>query len=264
MISRRFRPAAVAALGVVAALASACGGSATSGGTGSDQPAAQSAPSAGTAVDVPVGSQIMNLPLVTSTGKRTSLAAYPGKIVVISDAMTLCQETCPLDTANVVQFARAVDKAGLSDKAVFLSITVDPARDTPAQLAAYRALYKPVPDNWLMLTGKQADLAALWKHFGVWWKKVPQDGPPPKNWRTGRPLTYDIEHSDELFLLKDGHERYVFTGAGHIEPGTLPGPMRGFLDEHGVKNLEHPGADSWTVAQALQAMSALTGKHLTD
>lgn len=253
----------VAALGAVVALASACGGSAPDGRGGADQAMARPAPAAGTAVDVPVGSQIMNLPLVTSTGRRTSLAAYPGKIVVISDAMTLCQETCPLDTANVVQLARAVDKAGLSDRTVFLSITVDPARDTPAQLAAYRALYKPVPDNWLMLTGTQADLTALWKHFGVWWKKVPQDSPAPKNWRTGRPLTYDVEHSDELFLLQNGHERYVFTGAGHVEPGTLPAPMRSFLDADGVKNLEHPEADGWTVAQALQAMSALTGKHLT-
>lgn len=262
MISDRLRPAAVAALGALIALASGCGGSATTGGNAADRPAAQSQPAAGTAVDVPVGSQIMNLPLVTSTGKRTSLAAYQGKIVVISDAMTLCQETCPLDTANLVQLARAVDKAGLAGKTVFLSITVDPARDTPAQLAAYRALYKPVPDNWLTLTGTQADLAALWKHFGVWWKKVPQDSPPPKNWRTGQPLTYDIEHSDALFLLKDGHERYVFTGAGHVEPGTLPTPMRTFLDEDGVKNLEHPEGDGWTVAQALQAMSALTGEHL--
>ena len=58
---------------------------------------------------------------------------------MISDVMTLCQESCPLDTANVVAAARPVERAGLDSKVVFLSITIDPGRDTVAQLAAYRS-----------------------------------------------------------------------------------------------------------------------------
>jgi hypothetical protein len=45
---------------------------------------------------------------------------------------------------------------GLGNRVVFLSITVDPGRDTRAQLAAYRNLYAPAPADWLTPTAVMA------------------------------------------------------------------------------------------------------------
>jgi cytochrome oxidase Cu insertion factor (SCO1/SenC/PrrC family) len=78
---------------------------------------------------------IRSMPLVSSDGSPLSLAALAGKVVVVSDMMTLCQETCPIDTATTVAVARAVERAGLGDRVAFLSITIDPGRDDRRHLA---------------------------------------------------------------------------------------------------------------------------------
>jgi len=48
---------------------------------------------------------IANTPLVDETGRTTNLAAFKGKIVVLTDFMTLCQEVCPITTAVLNQAA---------------------------------------------------------------------------------------------------------------------------------------------------------------
>jgi protein SCO1/2 len=215
----------------------------------------------GTKLDMELPSDIANLPLVDSNGKKTSLADFRGKVLVISDTMTLCEESCPLDTANLVQTAREVDKADHGSDVVFLSITVDPQRDTVPQIEAYRKLFAPLPANWQVLTGTPENIHKLWKFFGVYWVKQKPDSPDSKNWRTGEKLTYDIGHSDEIFFLgRTGHERYILEGAGNVQPGTpLPKTMHDYLSDEGIENLEHPSKQTWTVPQALQTIAWLRG-----
>jgi cytochrome oxidase Cu insertion factor (SCO1/SenC/PrrC family) len=93
------------------------------------------------------------LRLVDQSGASRTLGSLHGKVLVISDAMTLCQETGPLHTANLVATARAVTAAGLADRVQFATITIDPQRDTPARLAAYRDQFAPPPADWTLLTG---------------------------------------------------------------------------------------------------------------
>ena len=183
---------------------------------------------------------------------------------MISDTMTLCQETCPLDTADLVRHARELDADGLAAKVEFLTITIDPTRDTPPQLSAYQGLYKPVPSNWLALTGSAQAIAALWKYFGVYIEKVPEGSPPSVNWRTGQTLTYDLDHSDEIFFVDgSGTERFLIEGMGHIAPGTaVPEALKAYLDAQGLANLAAPASDGWTVPQALQTLSWLSQRPI--
>lgn len=214
----------------------------------------------GTTMDDALPAGIAHLPLVDQDGHATDLAAFRGRILMISDTMTLCQETCPLDTADLVQTARDLDADGLAGKVEFLTITIDPTRDTPAQLAAYRNLYKPTPANWEALTGSPQAVAALWKYFGVYIEKVPEASPPSVNWRTGRKLTYDLDHSDEIFFVDAaGTERFLIEGMGHVAAGTaVPETMRRYLDSQGLANLAAPASSGWTVPQALQTLAWLT------
>jgi protein SCO1/2 len=220
--------------------------------------------SVGTQLDGAIASNILKLPLVDSTGKPTSLAAFHGKVLVINDTMTLCQETCPLDTANLVATARAVEKAGLGDKVEFLSITFDPQRDTVPQLAAYRALYAPAPADWALLTGDATTIAALWKYLGVYYQRVPEGTPPAKNWRTGQTLTYDLNHADEVFFADpSGNERFLLDGAAYVKPGTtVPKTLYEFLSADGHQHLTNPEDGSWTVAQALSVVSWLSATRI--
>lgn len=213
----------------------------------------------GTPLDSAVPASVLRLPFTTSDGRTVRLSDFAGKSVVVSDAMTLCQETCPLDTATIVQTARAEDTAGPGRSEVFLSITVDPTRDTPAQLDAYRRLYSPPPANWMALTGSPATVNALWTYLGVWRAKVKEPaGPPPRNWRTGQPLAYDVQHSDEVFFLDGrGHERFVLEGPPYAARTTLPKKLYDFLNAKGRQNVSHPDSSVWTEAQARQVLSWL-------
>lgn len=221
-------------------------------------------PGIGTALDRAMPSAIASLPLRDAAGHRVTLGSLQGKTLVVSDSMTLCSEDCPLDTANVVAAARAADHAGLTDQVEFLTVTVDPRRDDPHHLTAYRSLYDPEHQlpNWQLLTGSPDQIAQLWKYFGVYWHRVPEDSPPDHDWLTGRPLTYDIQHADEVLLVDPrGHWRFVVSGHAHVPVSTaVPSRMRSFLSAEGRRHLKRPDAATWTAGDVLKAVSWLTGR----
>jgi protein SCO1/2 len=261
---RLSRPAAATA-GLVAVLA-ACASCASAPSAGrAHVPSAEAKHLAlvATREDGSVPASIDSLALRDSNGRKVTLASFKGKVVVISDSMTLCSEDCPLDTANVVSAAKRADAAGLTHDVEFLTVTVDPSRDTPRRLRAYRAMYTPPSKlpNWRLLTGSQADLTRLWKYFGVYWKRVPEDSPPDTDWMTGKPLTYDIEHADEVLVLDTrSHERDVISGHADVpEAASVPGRMRHYLSDEGQKHLHKPGRATWTPTDVTTVISQLTG-----
>lgn len=231
-------------------------------------PPAPAAPTAvaGQQLDLPLSPALLKAPFTTSAGQRVSLASFAGKVVVISDAMTLCQESCPLDTANIVSAARSVEHSAMGSKVEFISITVDPKRDTPAQLAAYRRLFSPAPTNWILLTASAQTLTALWKRLGVYIKIVPDTPPAPKNWLTGKPLTYDITHTDGVFFLnQQSKERFILAGTPHLAAGdTLPKTLKDFLSAEGRQELAHPEDGFWSSTEVLQVLSWLTQHHIAQ
>lgn len=170
-----------------------------------------------------------------------------------------------MDTANVVAAARAVERAGLGSKVEFVSVTVDPHRDTPIQLAAYRKLYGPAPADWMVLTGSPAVLDAFWKELGVYVHKTIDKPPFPHNWRTGKPLKYDITHADAVFFLDGhGHERSVLMGLPYVAKGTsIPPTLLAFMDAEGHRNLTQPPPGAWTVPQELKILSWLVQRRIT-
>lgn len=262
--TRSFRPALLGAvLGALLVVMSACAGPGgtvvqqVGGGHGNAEPGAD----VGTATDHALPVRILDLPFTNSTGATVHLRDFTGKILAISDVMTLCQETCPLDTATFVQTTRDEDAAGHRDGEVFVSITVDPARDTTAQLAAYRQLFTKPPLNWLTLTGPASSVDALWSFLGVWRHKVPDPATAPAhNWRTGKALTYDIEHSDEVFFLdRRGHERFVLEGPPYAPRSSIPATLYGFMDAQGHQNVTSPPSTAWTETQARQVLTWLRG-----
>lgn len=233
-------------------------GALTACGSSSAPPAPS--PQLGNTMSGPVSKAILGLPLVDSTGHTRHLADFAGKVVVIDPILTLCQETCPLDTTAFTAVARSVAASSVASKVVFLTISVDPVRDTPVQLAAYRRLFGTVSPNWVLLTGQPAVIAQLWKYFGVWVQRVKEDQPPAHNWRTGQTLTYDINHSDDvIFIDGSGNERFIIQGPPDVRGSQLPAALARFIDDQGFTNLKHPNSQAWTVDQALSVVSWLTG-----
>ena len=233
----------LAAVLAAGAFMAGCGGS-----TGVPGP-----PSAylGTVVDRPVSAEIADLPLTTDAGRPTSLGAWHGQVVVLADFLTLCQETCPLTTGNLLVMDRAVMAAGLGQRVRFVELTVDPDRDTPARLRAYRALIG-APANMLLLTGRPAVIERIWRYLGVWYQRVGEDSPPGTDWLTGRPLTYDVDHEDALLYLDaSGRVRFVVVGSPNASGAPVAPALLRFLSAQGRADLSHPDASTWTAAEAL-------------
>jgi protein SCO1/2 len=223
-------------------------------------------PQLGDIVNLTVPARIRNLPLTTASGRTTTLAAYAGKPVMIADFLALCTDICPLISANTAEIVRALQQDGEGSRVALLEISVDPQRDTPARLRAYQKLYGgPLPD-WTLLRASPADTKILWRFFHVYYQRVKEPHPAAIDWLTGKPLTYDVNHSDALiFLGADGKEHFVVNGGPDVGGHLPPGKLVQFLDGEGIHDLYHPDkADTWTVGQGLQVFSWLLGRHLAD
>jgi cytochrome oxidase Cu insertion factor (SCO1/SenC/PrrC family) len=99
-----------------------------------------------------------NLVLVTQDNKPVRFYddLMKGKVVLINFMFTTCDGICPSMTANLVKVQDYLgDRLGRDVNIV--SITVDPAVDTPAALKKYAEQYKTKP-GWFFLTGKKENV----------------------------------------------------------------------------------------------------------
>jgi len=97
---------------------------------------------------------VPNTKLIDETGRAVTLDAMKGHVTVYNFIFTNCAAICPIMTNNMRAVTPKIDK----DAPVrFVSISVDPARDTPAVLAAYAKRNRNDP-RWTFLTG---DLGAI-------------------------------------------------------------------------------------------------------
>jgi protein SCO1/2 len=212
----------------------------------------------GNTLNQPVPAAAAGTRLVDQDGRRLSLRSLRGKTVVLAPLLTMCQETCPMTTANMHRAAEDSQRAGLSGQVVFLEVTVDPDRDTVHRMHAYAQLYGAVP-NWRLATGNPTDVRALWKALGVPTAKAPTHE-PVRDWLTGKLLKhpYDVHHQDVVVIIdRAGRLRWITIGHPDARGDRLPTTMQQFLNDEGQDNLTHPnagGASSWTAHDVEQAL----------
>jgi len=110
--------------------------------------------------------------LTSQDGVRVTLGAYRGKVVAVTFIFTSCQDTCPLLTAKMAQVQDELGPA-FGAKIAFLSITVDPARDTPQVLKQYAQAFGANTAGWAFLTGNSADIREVERRYGVFAASAP-------------------------------------------------------------------------------------------
>src|SRR5947207_6312360 len=136
--------------------------------------------------------------LIDSSGKAFPTTQWRGKWVVLAPSLTLCHEVCPMTTAALNQIRQTLDRRGLAKQVAVAEVTVDPWRDTPGRLRAYRGLSNA---GFQLLTGTETEIKRMWKFFGVYYARVPQGKPADVDWMTGRPEIFDVEHTNAVFLI---------------------------------------------------------------
>jgi protein SCO1 len=253
--ARRPRRAVRWVVAAVVVAGAAVGIAVATGGTG--VPGVPKA-SWGVAENRAVPASVLHIPLVDDHGGTTSLSALGGTIVVLTPFMTSCQETCPITTGAFLQMRSDVRAAGLGGKVTFAEISIDPGRDVPSRMAAYA---KRTGATWPLLTGTASDLAALWHYFGVFYQRVAEDNPPGIDWQTGKPYTYDVNHTDG-FIVLDGqlHERFATGAEPNLVGGHLERPLAAMLDDQGRHDLAHPAVGAWTIPEGLDVIGWVAGR----
>lgn len=226
-------------------------GTPTAAGSGAAQPT----PATGDVLDLSIPAGVRALPLLDQDGRTVTLDSLRGRTVVVTPSLTLCQEICPLTTANLGAAQRAVADSGLTAAVTFLEVTVDPQRDDQAHLKAYQQLFGAQPD-WEFLRGSAAQIAAFWDAFHLSYARVANEpGAAPRDWLTGARLTFDVSHQNIVYVLAaDGHIRWLVDAAPDAAGAPLPDRLRTFLSGQGLHNYASPDSASWTPAELEEAI----------
>lgn len=128
------------------------------------------------------------VPLVDQNNRAQRIdRLVEGRTVVIDFVYTNCKTSCSILSAIMAQVEQRV-RDRLGHQVVLVSLTVDPAHDTPIQLKAYAARFATTP-HWHWLTGSVADVQHALRAFNIPAFGRPEDHAPvivAGNMRTGK------------------------------------------------------------------------------
>ena len=135
--------------------------------------------------------------LIDAEGKPFELDRMRGKAVVVSFIYTTCSGSCPATTHNLYRVQQALKEAGLWARQVeFVSISLDPARDTPEVLRRYARIYGVDPAAWHFLTGPPDEVSQVITSWGMWARIGPSGV---------------LDHPSRIFLIDPrGRQREIY------------------------------------------------------
>jgi cytochrome oxidase Cu insertion factor (SCO1/SenC/PrrC family) len=162
----------------------------------------------------PLGRVEEHLLLGSDGAPAPLLALGPGEAALVSFVYLDCPDACPIANAVLQQLDRDVaERPELAGRITLVSVSVDPARDTPERMAGLRAALAP-RGRWRFLTAASVPaLEPVLADFG-------QDALRAAG-ADGRPRV--VSHTLKLFLVD---------GAGRIRNVY----SSGFLDERILLN----------------------------
>lgn len=120
-------------------------------------------------------------------GKPFRLADRRGKVVLLYFGYTGCPDACP---ADLILYRDLLARLGPRKNRVLpLFISVDPARDTPRQLADYARHFSP---DIVALTGSEKQLRRVARAYGASFRYIGRERDA---------VSYTVDHTVSIFLL---------------------------------------------------------------
>ena len=104
--------------------------------------------------------------LTSQDGAQVTLTDFRGKVVAVTFIYTSCTSTCPVLTP-MMSFVQDQLGRDFGRNIVFVSITVDPERDTPLVLKEYATSFGANLSGWSFLTGSPAAIRDVTRRYGV-------------------------------------------------------------------------------------------------
>lgn len=124
--------------------------------------------------------------LVDQNGTIRRDTDFRGKFVMIYFGFTFCPDACP---TALLGMAQALDDIGpLADRVQPIFVSIDPDRDTVAQMKSY---VEAVDPRLIGLTGSAAQVASAAKAYRVFYRKVTPPGMSD----------YLMDHTSLIYLM---------------------------------------------------------------
>ena len=137
--------------------------------------------------------------LVDQNGVVRHPEDFRGKLMLVYFGYTYCPDVCPTELQTMTEALEKLGPGAVDVQPLF--ITVDPARDTQAEMKSYAENFDP---RLLALTGTAAQVAEAAKSYKVFYEAVKQpDG------------SYAMDHSSIVYLMgRDG--KYLAHFGGNV------------------------------------------------
>jgi cytochrome oxidase Cu insertion factor (SCO1/SenC/PrrC family) len=102
---------------------------------------------------------LQSFELVERAGEPVSEAQMEGRVSLVSFFFSRCPSICKQQNETLQRLQAKFREAG--QDVLLVSVTVDPAYDTPEVLKVYAESYNADPENWLFLTGDFDEIKEL-------------------------------------------------------------------------------------------------------
>ncbi len=237
----------------------------------------------GVATSIALPASVKDAKFVDQHGTPETLGALKGKTVFLVPFLTLCGDTCPFTTGNLLQLQARLDAAKAANVEV-VAMSVDPYRDTLARIAAYAKLIGANFQIWTELGptstpyitnkefasknpigkgDKNAYLTSLEKFFGWTVQVVPQSVPAPTDWMAPHDLlSYDINHSDGFWIIDADQSVRFASGDLPAFTGTLSNVLSTFMGYKSNIYNSPVYKGGWTPPEAIQAIQWVANERL--
>jgi protein SCO1/2 len=104
-----------------------------------------------------VGLSIPSFALTDQDGRAVDQSLFDGRVTILDFIFTNCPFACPMMTASMIQVAGELEKSPVR----FVSISVDPAHDSPERLREFAARMELAPPRWTFLTGDKTTIVRI-------------------------------------------------------------------------------------------------------
>jgi protein SCO1/2 len=103
----------------------------------------------------------------TMAGERLTLPPGDGRATVVEFIYTNCPSICQSASAELARLRDRLATGPLAARAWLVSLSFDPARDTPEWMAEYGHLHGADGRLWTVARPAEGDLGALLKAYGI-------------------------------------------------------------------------------------------------
>ena len=133
-----------------------------------------------------------------------------GRVVLINFIFTNCQDYCPMVTQKLIQTRNHMVEV-VKDEVWYVSISIDPERDTPEAMKAFANKQGVDESRWVFLTGDKQNLDFIVKRLGQY--------------------TQDVESHSTLMLAGNTITRHWTRVMPMVPPDGIAQQMRALVEE---------------------------------